>query len=600
MARSLPPWLEPTLPFLRWRGRVNRQVVREDLIAGITGAVVMVPQGVAFAIIAGMPPQYGLYAGIVPAIVAALFGSSWHLVSGPTTAASVVLFSALSAYAEPGSAAYVQLAITLTFMVGILQFSMGMLRLGAVVNFVSHSVIVGFTAGAAILIAASQLKHFLGLHLVRSGHAYEILYEASKHLAEINPYVTVVGVVTLISGLAIRRFTPRMPYLLGAMVVGTLVSVFLNLLLGAERTVITTVGALPATLPPLSSPALSFAALKQLAPAAVAMTLFALTEAVTIARSLALRSGQYIDGNQEFVGQGLSNIIGPFFSSYVATGSFNRSALNYEAGANTPLAAVFAAFFLMLIVVLLAPLTAFLPNAAMAGILFLVAWRLIDVPYIKKITRASRGETFVLTTTFIATLLLDLEFAILLGVIVSLFLFLMETARPRIYSRVPDPRLPGRNFNTDPTLPECPQLKIVRIDGSLYFGAVDHVQKMLRIFERKEPRQTHLLIMAGGINRVDISGAEFLAQEAKYRQARGGAIYLYRLKEGVRQFLLRGSYLSQIGEDNLFRSKTEALAEIFDRLDRSVCERCTRRIFHECQSVPGPSKQAEASERPTQ
>jgi SulP family sulfate permease len=200
------------------------------------------------------------------------------------------------------------------------------------------------------------------------------------------------------------------------MVIGTLVSVLLNLFLGTEHTAITTVGALPATLPPLSSPALSFAALKQLAPAAVAMTLFALTEAVTIARSLALRSGQYIDGNQEFVGQGLSNIVGAFFSSYVATGSFNRSALNYEAGANTPLAAVFAAFFLMLIVVLLAPLTAFLPNAAMAGILFLVAWRLIDIPYIKKITRASRGESFVLITTFIATLLLDLEFAILLGV----------------------------------------------------------------------------------------------------------------------------------------------------------------------------------------
>jgi SulP family sulfate permease len=206
----------------------------------------------------------------------------------------------------------------------------------------------------------------------------------------------------------------------------------------------------------------------------------------------------------------------------------------------------------------------------------------------------------VLITTFIATLLLDLEFAILLGVIVSLFLFLMETARPRIYSRVPDPQLPGRRFNTNPKLPECPQLKIVRIDGSIYFGAVDHVQKMLRIFERKEPRQTHLLIMAGGINRVDISGAEFLAQEARYRQARGGAVYLYRLKEGVRQFLLRGSYLSQIGEDNLFQSKTEAIASIFDRLDRSVCERCTRRIFHECQSVPGPGNPAEADERATQ
>lgn len=359
-------------------------------MAGLTGAIVVLPQGVAFATIAGMPPEYGLYAGMVPAVIAVLFGSSRHLVSDSTTAASIVLFSSLSVYALTGSADYVTLALTLTLMVGVIELVLGLARMGALVNFISHSVIVGFTAGAAILIAAKQLKNFFGVDIPRGGHVHDVLIHLAGQVSNINPYVTGVAVVTLLSGIAVRRWVPRLPYMIVAMVSGSLAALLFNQGFGEAATHIGTVGALPNILPPLSAPDLSLTTIKNLAPAALAVTLFALTEAVSIERSLAMRSGQRIDGSQEFIGQGLSNIAGSFFSGYVATGSFNRSGLNYQAGGKSPLAAVFAGLLLMGIVVLVAPLAAWLPNAAMAGILFLAAWGLIDFQEIRHILQSSR------------------------------------------------------------------------------------------------------------------------------------------------------------------------------------------------------------------
>ena len=293
---------------------LNGKTIKSDLTAGLTGAIVVLPQGVAFATIAGMPPEYGLYAGMVPAIIAALFGSSWHLVSGPTTAASIVLFSSLSVYAEPGSAEYVTLALTMTLMVGLIELSLGLARMGALVNFISHSVIVGFTAGAAILIASKQLKNFFGVEIPRGGHLHDVLINFWGEIGHINGYVTLVAAVTLLSGIAVKRWMPRLPYLIVAMVLGSLVSILINQIFGSETTGIATVGALPSSLPPLSSPSFSMDTIKNLAPASLAVTLFALTEAVSIGRSLGARSGQRIDGNQEFIGRGLSNSAGSFVS----------------------------------------------------------------------------------------------------------------------------------------------------------------------------------------------------------------------------------------------------------------------------------------------
>ncbi|HEC18539.1 MAG TPA: SulP family inorganic anion transporter [Gammaproteobacteria bacterium] len=577
------------LPFLRWWPMVNRDTLRADFIASITGAIVVLPQGVAFAVIAGMPPEYGLYTAMVPAIIAALFGSSWHLVSGPTTAASLVLFASLSMLAEPGSEQYVTLAITLTFMVGITQIIMGYAKLGTLVNFISHSVIIGFTAGAAILIASNQIKHFFGVEIPRGLHFHEILLHFSGQVNLINPYVTLVGVATLLSGIMIKRFTPRVPYMIVAMLVGSIVGVMLDAWYGNAVTHIKTVGALPASLPPLSMPDFSPATLKELAPAVLAVTLLALTEAISIGRSIAIKTGQHIDSNQEFIGQGLSNTVGSFFSAYVATGSFNRSGVNYQAGAKTPIAAALSGLLLIGVVLAVAPLAAYLPNAAMAGILVLVAWGLIDFHHIKKIFQASRSDFTVMALTFVATLTLELEFAILLGVMLSLVVYLNRTSRPKVVSRVPNPADPKRAFTTDSRLPECPQLKIVRIDGSLFFGAVSHVAESLRRFREQNPQQNNLLLIASGINFIDVAGAELLAQEAQTYRRLGGKMYFYRIKEGVCGPLRRGGYIAEIGDENMFVSKTEAIREIFQTLDKSICARCDKRIFKECQSFPPPS-----------
>ena len=579
------PRMERIFPFLTWLPGVKKRDLRADLIAGLTGAIVVLPQGVAFATIAGMPPEYGLYAGMIPAIIAALFGSSQHLVSGPTTAASIVMFSALSVFAEPASADYVTLALTLTFMVGMIELVLGLARMGALVNFISHSVIVGFTAGAAILIAAKQLKHFFGVEIARGGHLHDILIQFGHQILEINPWVTAVAVSTLFSGIAVKRWAPRWPYMIVAMVVGSLVAVILNQIVGVDATGIQTVGALPSTLPPLSAPDFSLATIKHLAPAALAVSLFALTEAVSIGRSLAAKSGHRIDGNQEFIGQGLSNLFGAFFSGYVATGSFNRSGLNYQAGAKTPLAAVFAGLLLMGVVMLVAPLAAYLPNAAMAGILFLVAWGLIDFKEIRHILTSSKLETSVLAVTFFGALFLELELAIFAGVLLSLILYLERVSHPRIVSRMPDPRLYKRAFSDDSDLPECSQLKILSIEGPIFFGSTNYMQTVFDRIRATQPNQKHLAILANGVNFVDLQGGDALAAEAQRRRAAGGGLYLINVGQELWDSLEQGGCLDVIGSRNVFQSKTAAIHGIFQKLDKSACTDCSERVFRECFAI---------------
>lgn len=572
-------WL---IPFATWLPGVSRGDIKADLIAALTGAIVVLPQGVAFATIAGMPPEYGLYAGMVPAMIAAFFGSSRHLVSGPTTAASVVLFSSLSLLAVPGTPDYVTLALTLTFMVGVLELALGLARMGALVNFISHSVVVGFTAGAALLIAAKQLKHFFGVEMDSGGHFHDILIQFGHHAAEINPSAAAVAVTTLLVGIAIKRWLPKVPYMIGAMVVGSLVAAALSQILGADQTGITTVGALPATLPPLSAPSLTLDTIKHLAPSALAVTLFALTEAVSIGRALAVRGGYRIDGNQEFIGQGLSNIAGSFFSGYVATGSFNRSGVNYEAGARTPLAAVFAGLFLMIVVLLVAPLAGFLPNATMAGVLFLVAWGLIDFAEIGHIFHASKREASVFLVTFLSALFLELEFAIFAGVLLSLVLYLERTSKPRIVTLAPDPRLPKRAFSSGSDVPQCPQLRFVRIDGSLFFGSVAHVEQAFDVLRARYPAQKHLALIADGINFVDLQGGEALAREAERRKASGGGLYLINVKQGLWEALERCGCMEATGARNVFQAKDAAIHAIYQKLDKGACAGCEKRIFREC------------------
>jgi SulP family sulfate permease len=588
---ALPVWLRPFTAFLLWWPRVNRATVRVDAMAGLTGALVALPQGVAFATIAGMPPEYGLYAGMVPAIVAALFGSSWHLVSGPTTAASIVLFSVLAPHAEPGSAEYVRLALTLTFMVGAIQLVMGLAKLGTLVNFISHSVVTGFTAGAAILIATNQVKHFTGQAIPRGASFADTWTHAFTRMDEINAAIVATGLFTLLLGIAVKRWLPKLPYMIVAMLGGAIAGAVLAAWFGVA---LPTVGALPASLPPLSMPAFDAESIRAVASGVIAVTLLALTEAVSIARALAARSGQHVDGNQEFVGQGLSNIAGAFFSGYVATGSFNRSGVNYAAGAKTPVAAMLAGVFLLVLVLFVAPWAQYLPNAAMAGILFLVAWGLIDFDEIAHTIRSSRQETAIMAATFAATLFLTLEEAIIIGVLASLAIYLSRTSKPQVRVRAPDPHHTKRHFTDAQNAPQCPQLRFVRIDGSLFFGATSHIREALAQQDQHAPGQKHVAVVAHAINFVDLAGAHYLAEEAERRRSEGGGLYFIRVKDTVQEQLAESGALKHIGGVNIFDSKTEAIAAIHKRLDPAVCRTCQARIFRECQG--GSVAQAHVSD----
>lgn len=568
-------------PFLRWWYLVDRRSVKSDFVAGLTNAVVVLPQGVAFALIAGLPPVYGLYTAMVPPIIAALFGSSRHLISGPTTAISIVVFATVNRVAAPGSPEFIQMALTLTFLAGVYQLVLGLARMGTLINFISHSVVVGFTAGAAVLIATSQIKHFFGVDIPAGESFIHTWQDLFRQIDHINPYVTGIAAVTLGAALLLQRWKPRWPALLIAMVVGSLMTLGLNALMATHPSGIALVGQLPAQLPPLSLPDLSLGTLKTLGSGALAIAMLGLVEAVSIARSVAAKSGQRIDGSQEFIGQGMANIVGSFFSSYASSGSFTRSGLNYQAGAVTPLSAVFAALSLGAIVLLVAPLAAYLPIASMAGILLIVAWRLIDFQHITTIIAAGKRESVVLLTTFFATLFIELEFAIYVGVMLSLLIYLNRTSKPRVVSLVPDAETLKRHMVPGAVADECPQLKIVRIDGSLFFGAVDHVQEALHRFWVQNPEQKHLLIIGSGINFIDLAGAELLVAEAKRRRALGGGLYLAKVKEEVCGTLKKG-FLDQIGAENAFHSRTEAISTIYERLDAARCEHCSKRIFLEC------------------
>lgn len=406
------------LPFLDWLPLLrDKTVVRADVLAGLTGAIVVLPQGVAFATLAGMPPAFGLYAAMIPCVIAALFGSSRVMVTGPANAISLTVLAIIAPLAAPESPRYIELVITLAFMVGVWQLLLGFARAGKLINFVSHTVIVGFTAGAAVLIVNSQIRNFFGVDITRGASVWQTVQQFLAHVGDVKPMPVLVGVLTLLAAILWQPLNRKVPAMLVAVVVGSVAAAIARSIDPAYA--IKTVDALPGAVPPLSLPDLSLATLQSLLVPSIAMTLLALAEAVSIAQALAIRRKEKLDGNQEFFGQGLANVIGSFFSAYPASGSFNRSGVNVAAGAVTPFSAIMASVFLVAILVFVAPLARFLPLAAVAAILFLVAWNLVDKREIAHLLH-DKYERITLLATFFATLLMPLEWSILLGVAVSL------------------------------------------------------------------------------------------------------------------------------------------------------------------------------------
>lgn len=563
-----------------WLTSVTRSTVKADVVAGLTSATVVLPQAVAFAAIAGLPPQYGFYTAIVVPIVAGLWGSSWVMVSGPTLVISALVASTLQPHAQPLSEDYVAQAIFLTFFVGLLQCLFGALRLGRFVNFISHSVMVGFTAAAALLIAVSQIKDAFGIVAQRGHSIFGQISNLVAGAGSANLAAAGIAAATLATLVVIRFLAPKLPAFIIALAVGAGVGVYIE----AELLGVRMVGALPsiASLPALPTVSLDY--FSKLSEGAFAIALLGLVEAISIGRAFGLKQNRPFDANREIVAQGVSNVVGGVFQCYPASGSFTRSGVNYEAGAATPLSAILSSAFLVAILLVVAPLFGQVPIPAVAAVILYVAYRLVDVAAIRHIVSTSRSEATITGVTFVAGLFVNLEFAVYGGVIVSLLIFLSRSAKPTLSVSAPDGAKPHRPFRNAVVyeLPECPQAAFVRLDGALYFGSVDYLERELERLGWERPRQRKLVLVLRGVGDIDMPGAELIIAEARRRRARGGDLYLVARFRPLLKTLERFHVLEVLGPDNIFETKSEAIAKITATVDPEICSTCQSRIFREC------------------
>ena len=408
-------------PFLQWLPEYKKPgVIRADVLAGLTGAIVVLPQGIAFALLAGMPPHYGLYAAMVPCLIAALYGSSRLMVTGPANAISLTTMALIAPLALPESTQYVALVLTLSFFVGVIQLALGFSGIGRWVEKVPHSVIVGFTAGAAVLIINSQVGTLLGINIPRGTDVMNTLKAiATLGLNGDIQWQSITLVIITLSIIRLWRPLNRyVPSMLIAVIIGAIAAILIELAFPLMNQ-FKRVSDIPGAFPPLSMPDLSPSTLQQLFAATLIMTLLASTEAMAIARAIALKTKDTFNANQEFIGQGLANVAGSFFSAYPSSGSFNRTGVNLAAGAKTPLAALCAAVFLIIILAFVSPLAKHIPYVVIASLLLLVAWKLIDLKQIRHEFRMGKKEWVPMVITAIGTVTIALEWAILFGIFSS-------------------------------------------------------------------------------------------------------------------------------------------------------------------------------------
>ncbi len=580
-----------------WVRQLDGATLRADALAGLLGAVLVLPQAIAFAALAGVPPAMGLITAIVPTAVAALAGSSRVVMTGPTNATALALGAMLLPLAGGDPARWAMLAMVLTLMVGALQLVLALARLGTLANFISPSVMLGFTGGAALLIAWYALASLLGA----TGRATP--WQALQ--AGVSWSAVAVGTLTLGVAFLLRLAWRRGPTALLALAVGAALAAWLEhsgTLPGGPAARLGTPPSLAAAITHWQWPSIEPGLLPQLLPMAFALTVIALGQSVAIAKFLAVRTGEPLDTNRECRGQGLANLAGGLAGGFVACGSLNRSLPNLEAGARTPLAGVAAALWLVALLLVAGPLLAWVPMAGVGALLLLVAASLVDAASWQRLWRLDRREFGIAAATLAATLALRLEVAILAGVMLSFVAYLYRTARPAMRTMGFDRQGKGRPFvviDSDPLtpageavklprpLPECPQLKLLRMEGSVWFGAVPHVAEHLRALRREHPGQRHLLVMAKSMNFIDLAGADLWDEEMIRRREEHGDLYFHRPRPPVVQTWQATGFSNRLGADHVFADKRSALAHIVARLDDEVCANCTVRLFEECSQRPG-------------
>ncbi len=537
--------LHPLAPWLR---NYDRADLGSDVSAGLTVAVMLVPQAMAYALLAGLPPVVGLYASAIPLFVYSLFGSSRQLAVGPVAMVSLLVAASVGQIATPGSPEAVALAITLAALVGVMQAGMGVLKLGFVVNFLAHPVVSGFTSAAALIIGFSQLKHLLGVPLARNHHVHAILLDALGRLGEVQPQTIVISLGSIGALVALKKWAPRAPRALAVVGIATGAVA----LMGLDAAGVAIVGAVPGGLPKPSMPTFDPETLGVLLPTAVTIALVGFMESISVAKVFAARHRARLDPDQELFGLGLANVTAAFFGGYPVTGGFSRSAVNDQAGARTPLAGMVTATMVGLSLLFLTPLFHYMPKASLSAIIVVAVAGLIDLKEAKHLWQVKRSDFGLLVLTFVATLTLGIEQGIVVGVGASLLWFVARRTRPHFAVLG---RLPGtdvyRNVLNHPEAETTPGVLAVRFDAAYYFGNVTFLQDTLERLEAETSEPLRAVVLdATSINDLDSSAAHALHDLAEAYQERGIRLVLAGAKGPVREVVKR-AHLDALIEQRL-------------------------------------------------
>ncbi len=549
------------IPATDWLSKYGKQELKGDLSAGLTVGVMLIPQGMAYAMIAGLPPIYGLYASTIPLIIYALLGTSRQLAVGPVAMVSLLTAAGIGTLAEGGTETYIALAIALALFVGVIQFLLGVFRLGFLVNFLSHPVISGFTSAAALIIGLSQLKHLLGVKIEGSHHIHEILIQAAEKIGDTNWATFAIGLAGIFLIIGAKKWNKSIPGPLLAVVFGILAVWGLGLVEQGVKIV----GEVPGGLPSLGIPSFNMATMEALIPVALAISLVSFMESIAVAKAIQAKHKNYkIDSNQELIALGAANIGGAFLQSYPVTGGFSRTAVNDQAGAKTGMASIISAALIVLTLLFLTPLFYFLPKAILASVIMVAVFGLIDVKEVRHLWHANRSDFWMLIVTFVATLTLGIEQGIGIGVVLSLAMIIFRTTRPHmaVLGKVPGTHF-YRNINRFEKLEDREDLLIVRFDAQLYFANInffrDKIEEMISV---KSKALKAVIINADSINNMDSSAVHAVADMITDLKAVGLNVLFTGVKGPVRDAMVKGHLIEKIGEQNFFMSVQEAVDSI--------------------------------------
>ena len=566
-------WKHAFVPYLQWIGELkNKDTVRADVIAGITVALVLVPQSMAYAQLAGLPVHYGLYASFLPPMIAAFFGSSRQLATGPVAVVSLMTAAALEPLATSPDT-YLAYAMLLALMVGIFQMFLGLFKLGVLVDFLSHPVVVGFTNAGALIIATSQLGKVFGVFAERAEHHYETVWNTLLAAYESTHFPTLLMALIAFGIMwGIRRFYPTLPGVLIAVVVTTV----LAWLTGFSESGGKVVGTIPDGLPAFSIPMFDVSTIWSLIPTAITISLIGFMEAISIAKAMAARTRQRLNANQELIGQGLSNVAAGMFSGYPVSGSFSRSAVNINAGAITGFSSIVTGLVVAITLIFLTPLLYHLPQATLAAVIIMAVINLIKIDPIIHAWKAQPHDAIVSVVTFVLTLVFapHLDKGIIVGVLLSLGLFLWRTMRPRFaqLSRYKDGTMRDIRVRQ---LPTSPMISVVRFDGSLYFASAGYFETKMLGVVAANPELKYIILDGEGINQIDATGEEVLHHLWERLQAQGITLVIARMKKQFMDTIRRTGLKDKMGDATFHSRIGLALNHVWDELgdsyDRTKC-----------------------------